>query len=462
MPIEKLKKIVGDGGWISDPHALEPHLSEWRDTYHGKTAIMVLPDSALKVSEVVKACAQTGTAIVPQGGNTGLSGGAIPDESGDQVLLSLSRMNRIRKISPLDYSMVAEAGCILADVQAAAVAVDRLFPLSLAAEGSCQIGGNLSTNAGGTNVVRYGTAREQVLGLEVVLANGEIWNGLRTLRKDNSGYDIKQIFLGAEGTLGIITAASLRLFPAVRDVQTAFVGIDNAQSAVDLFAALRGQLSDQVQAFELIPERALRFVLEHIPDTRRPLETAHPWYVLLESGGQGSMTSVEGALIEAHEAGLAQDIVLAKNSSERQQFWRLRHSISEAQKKEGASLKHDVSVPVSDVAKFVEEAERAVLQFMPGARIVAFGHIGDGNVHFNVSQPKNMSRQLFIAERDTMASTVYDVVDRFGGSISAEHGIGILKRNELLHRRSATEISVMRAMKAALDPNNLFNPGKVL
>jgi FAD/FMN-containing dehydrogenase len=462
MPVEKLKKIVGDNGWISDPDALEPHLSEWRDTYQGKAAIMVFPESALQVSEVVKACAETGTAIVPQGGNTGLCGGAIPDKSGDQVLLSLSRMNRIREISAQDYSMVAEAGCILADVQVAASEVDRLFPLSLAAEGSCQIGGNLSTNAGGTNVVRYGTAREQVLGLEVVLANGEIWNGLRTLRKDNSGYDIKHLFVGAEGTLGIITAASLRLFPAVRDVQTAFVAVDTAQAAVDLFATLRGQLSDQVQAFEIIPERALRFVLEHIPDTRRPLDAGHPWYVLLESGGHGSAPSVEEALINALDTGLAQDIVLAKNSSERQQFWRLRHSISEAQKKEGASLKHDVSVPVSDVGKFMEEAERAVLLLMPGARIVAFGHIGDGNVHFNVNQPKDMLPELFIAQRDTMASTVYDVVDRFGGSISAEHGIGVLKRSELLHRRSATEISVMRAMKAALDPNNLLNPGKVL
>jgi len=460
--IEKLKKIVGEKGWIDDPDVLEPHLSEWRDTFHGKTAIMLSPDSTEQVSAVVKACAAAKVAIVPQGGNTGLCGGAIPDETGDQVLLSLSRMNRIRTVSASDYSMVVEAGCILADVQAAAAAAKRLFPLSLAPEGSCQIGGNLSTNAGGTNVVRYGTAREQVLGLEVVLANGDIWDGLRTLRKDNSGYDIKQMFLGAEGTLGIITAAALRLFPPVEEVQTAFIGIDRPQAAVDLFAELRHRLSDQLQAFEIIPERALRFVLKHIPGTRRPLNDIHPWYVLVETAGRGSTRLVEEQLIAAIEEGLARDIVIAKNTSEKDQMWRIRHSISEAQKREGASLKHDVSVPVSEVGEFILAAESAVLRLLPECRVVAFGHIGDGNVHFNISQPKNMQAAAFIGERETIAATVYDVVDRFHGSISAEHGIGSLKREELVRRRSATEISVMKTIKAALDPDNLLNPGKVL
>lgn len=462
MLIEKLKKIVGEKGWIDDPDALEPHLSEWRDTFHGKTAIMLSPDSTEQVSAVVKACAAAKVAIVPQGGNTGLCGGAIPDETGDQVLLSLSRMNRIRTVSASDYSMVVEAGCILADVQAAAAAAKRLFPLSLAPEGSCQIGGNLSTNAGGTNVVRYGTAREQVLGLEVVLANGDIWDGLRTLRKDNSGYDIKQMFLGAEGTLGIITAAALRLFPPVEEVQTAFIGIDRPQAAVDLFAELRHRLSDQLQAFEIIPERALRFVLKHIPGTRRPLNDIHPWYVLVETAGRGSTRLVEEQLIAAIEEGLARDIVIAKNTSEKDQMWRIRHSISEAQKREGASLKHDVSVPVSEVGEFILAAESAVSRLLPECRVVAFGHIGDGNVHFNISQPKNMQAAAFIGERETIAATVYDVVDRFHGSISAEHGIGSLKREELVRRRSATEISVMKTIKAALDPDNLLNPGKVL
>ncbi len=462
MLLEKLKNIVGEKGWITDPASLEPFLSEWRDSYHGQTAIMLMPQSTEEVSAVVTACVAVGTAIVPQGGNTGLCGGAIPDASGKQVLLSLSRMNRIRALSPSDYSIVAEAGCILADVQAAAAGIDRLFPLSLAAEGSCQIGGNLSTNAGGTNVLRYGTAREQVLGLEVVLANGDIWDGLRTLRKDNCGYDIKQLFIGAEGTLGIITAASLRLFPCPEILQTALIAVADAQAAVDLFAMLRVRLSDRMQAFELIPDRAMRYVLKHIADTRCPFSDPSPWYVLLEFSAGAAQQTVEDELVPVLESGLAHDIVLAKNSREQQQMWRLRHSISEAQKREGASLKHDVSVPVGEVGHFIGEAETAVQRSFPGARVVAFGHVGDGNVHFNVSQPKDDAAGAFLERRDAMASIVYDVVERFGGSISAEHGIGVLKRGALIQYRSQVEVAVMRAIKAALDPDNLMNPGKVL
>jgi FAD/FMN-containing dehydrogenase len=462
MLIERLKKIVGDKGWISAADDLVANLTEWRDTYHGKTPIMVLPDSTQEVASVVKACADAGVAIVPQGGNTGLCGGAIPDSSGEQVLLSLTRMNRIRDISPDDYSMVVEAGCVLTDVQAAAAGVERLFPLSLAAEGSCQIGGNLSTNAGGTNVVRYGTAREQVLGLEVVLANGEIWDGLRTLRKDTCGYDIKQLFIGAEGTLGIITAASLRLSPCPHNLHTAFIALDSPQAAVDLFAMLRMRLSDRVQAFELIPDRAMRYVLKHIPDTRCPFEDVSPWYVLLEFAGGDESRSIEDELISVMESGLANDIVLAKNSTEQKQLWHLRHSISEAQKKEGASLKHDVSVPVGTVGRFIVAAEHAVTDSFPGTRVVAFGHVGDGNVHFNVSQPVATAPKEFLQQRDAVARVVYDIVDQYQGSISAEHGIGTLKRKELLRYRSKTEISVMRAIKAALDPDNVLNPGKVL
>ena len=462
MLLEKLKNVVGEKGWITDPAALKPFLSEWRDSYHGQTAIMLMPRSTEEVSAVVRACVAVGTAIVPQGGNTGLCGGAMPDASGKQVLLSLSRMNRIRALSPSDYSIVAEAGCILADVQAAAAGIDRLFPLSLAAEGSCQIGGNLSTNAGGTNVLRYGTAREQVLGLEVVLANGDIWDGLRTLRKDNCGYDIKQLFIGAEGTLGIITAASLRLFPCPENLQTALIAVADAQAAVDLFALLRVRLSDRMQAFELISDRAMRYVLKHIGDTRCPFSDSSPWYVLLEFSAGAAQQTLEDELVPVLESGLAHDIVLAKNSREQQQMWRLRHSISEAQKREGASLKHDVSVPVGEVGHFIGEAETAVQRSFPGARVVAFGHVGDGNVHFNVSQPKDDSAGAFLERRDAMASIVYDVVERFGGSISAEHGIGTLKRSALIQYRGQTEVAVMRAIKAALDPDNLMNPGKVL
>ena len=460
--IDELKAIVGESAWVTDTDALEPHLTEWRGSYRGRTPIMVMPDSTEAVAAVVKACASAGTAIVAQGGNTGLCGGAIPDSSGDQVLVSLSRMNRVRKVSPDDYSIVAEAGCVLADLQDAAEKADRLFALSLAAEGSCQIGGNLSTNAGGTNVLRYGTARDQVLGLEVVLPDGEVWSGLRTLRKDTAGYDVKQIFVGAEGTLGIITAASLRLFPRPENPQVALIAVDGPQSAVELFAELRGRLADQMQAFELISPRALRYVLRHIPDTRSPLDVERHWCVLLDTAAPAAGKSIEEELMAVLASGVAQDVIVAKSESERQDFWRLRHSISAAQKLEGASLKHDVSVPLGDVGRFIEEAEAAVVRAVPDARVVAFGHVGDGNVHFNVSQPKAMAPRAFIELRERVANVVYDKVAGFGGSISAEHGVGVLKREQLVRYRGETELALMRAIKDAIDPHNLMNPGKVL
>ena len=461
--IDRLKDIVGPNGWQADPDRLEPHLTEWRGTYRGRTPIMVMPGSTGEVAAVVSACREAGTAIVPQGGNTGLCGGAIPDASGEQILLSLSRMNRIRRVSPGDFSMVVEAGCILADVQSAADDADRLFALSLAAEGSCQIGGNLSTNAGGTSVLRYGTARDQVLGLEVVLPDGTVWEGLRTLRKDTAGYDIRQLFVGAEGTLGIITAASLRLFPRPENRQVAMIAVADAQAAVDLFAELRVRLADQMLAFELMSARSIRYVLEHIPGSRSPFaDDDHRWFVLLDSASPRRGPSFEDELAAAVEAGLAVDVAVAKNAGEQQDLWRLRHSISEAQKKEGASLKHDVSVPVGDVADFIRDAEAAVTGTVPGSRVVAFGHVGDGNVHFNVSQPRTMQPDAFISQRDRVATAVYDIVSRYAGSISAEHGIGVLKREALTRYRSAAEVGVMRAIKRALDPDNLTNPGKVL
>ena len=462
MLLNELKKIVGDRGWTSDADRLEPHLTEWRGTYRGCTPILLMPKSTKEVAALVKACASAATPIVVQGGNTGLCGGAIPDASGDQVLLSLMRMNRIREVSPNDYSLVAEAGCVLADLQRAAGDVDRLFALSLAAEGSCQIGGNLSTDAGGTNVLRYGTARDQVLGLEVVLPTGEVWEGLRILRKDTAGYDVKHLFVGAEGTLGVITAASLRLFPRPKNPQVAFIAVPAAQSAVDLFADLRGRLADQMIAFELISARALRYVLKHIPGTRSPIVDAHEWFVLLETAAPAGAEAVEANLQAVIGSGLALDAVLAKNDDEQRQLWRLRHTISEAQKKEGASLKHDVSVPVGDVGRFITEAEAAVNAAVPGSRVVAFGHVGDGNVHFNVSQPQEMPADAFIDLRDRVATVVYDIVLKFGGSVSAEHGVGVLKREALKRYRSATELALMRAIKAAIDPTNLMNPGKVL
>ena len=462
MLTKQLKAIVGAAGFTSEKVDLQPHLQEWRDRWHGKTLLMVSPDSTEQVSAVVRACSEAGTAIVPQGGNTGLCGGAIPDSSGKQVLLSLSRLNQIRSITAPDFSLVAEAGCVLESIQNAADAAGLFFPLSLAAEGSCQIGGNLSTNAGGINVLRYGTARDQALGLEVVLADGTIWNGLRSLRKDTAGYDLKQLFIGAEGTLGIITAACLRLYPAIRNANTVLLALPSAANAVEALAILRGELADQLQAFELIPQRAIRYVLRHIPSNKFPLGLESPWYVLLETSNIEMNEALESRLMALHERGLVSDIVIAKSRTEANDLWRLRHAISEAQKMEGASLKHDVSVPVNKVGEFLEAAEIAVHRQMPGVRAVPFGHVGDGNIHFNLSQPKKWSAEAFLAEQERLAEVVYDVVDSFGGSISAEHGIGQAKREHLQHYRGETEIRLMRAVKTALDPANIMNPGKVI
>ena len=460
--IDDLKKIVGPGNWATEGEALQLHLQEWRDIWRGSTAIMLQPGSVSEVSAIVKACAEAGVGIVPQGGNTGLCGGAIPDASGNQVLLSLARMNNIRNVSAADHTLVVEAGCTLTQVQEAAAGAGCFFPLSLAAEGSCQIGGNLSTNAGGINVLRYGTARDQALGLEVVLPDGRIWEGLRTLRKDTSGYDLKQWFIGAEGTLGIITAASLKMYPAVRDQQTAVVTLESPQQAVRLLALLRQALADQVQAFELIPRIAVEFVQKHIPDSRFPEADSLQWQVLIEIANQSDESALQNVLIAALEAGLLADVVIAKSRGEAEAMWRTRHAISEAQKKEGGSLKHDVSVPVAVVADFVEAASAEVLDAMPGIRPVAFGHVGDGNIHFNLSQPSDWTRERFLAEREPLARIVYDVVQSFDGSISAEHGIGQAKVDHLRHYRGELEVELMRAMKNALDPHNIMNPGKVI
>ena len=462
MLIDELKSIVGAAGWTDDPNELQPHLTEWRDLYQGKTLLMVSPDSTEQVSAVIMACAAAQTAVVPQGGNTGLCGGAIPDESGQQVLLSLSRMNAVRSISSNDFSMIVEAGCILADVQSAARKAGRFFPLSLAAEGSCQIGGNLSTNAGGINVLRYGNARDQVLGLEVVLADGTIWSGLRALRKDTAGYDLKHLFIGSEGTLGIITAANLRLYPEVGNTQTAMIAVESPKGAVDLLAELRTSLADQLLAFELMPSRAIRYLQRHMPDISVPFTADYPWYVLLETSLDDDVQLLETALAAALDTKIGLDAVIAKSIAEQEALWRMRHSISEVQKLEGASLKHDVSVPVGRIGEFIDEAEQAVLKIMPDARIVAFGHVGDGNVHFNVSQPKSWDADSFRNQADDIGSAIYDVVKTFEGSISAEHGIGQAKRKILRKYRSETEIDIMKSIKATLDPGNILNPGKVL
>jgi FAD/FMN-containing dehydrogenase len=462
MLLEELKSIVGPSGWSSDPDELRPHLTEWRDTYRGETLLMVSPENTGQVAAVIRACAASQTAVVPQGGNTGLCGGAIPDQSGHQVLLSLSRMNAIRSIAVNDFSMIVEAGCILANVQEAAREAGRYFPLSLAAEGSCQIGGNLSTNAGGINVLRYGSARAHVLGLEVVLADGRVWNGLRGLRKDTAGYDIKQLFIGSEGTLGIITAANLRLYPEIGSTQTAMIAVESPRQAVELLALLRGLLADRLLAFELIPSRAVRYLQRHMPAPSIPFSTSQPWHVLLEASLDDNLGALENALATALENRIARDVVVAKNISEREAFWRIRHSISEVQKFEGVSLKHDVSVPVGKIGEFIDAAEAAVLKHTPDARIVAFGHMGDGNVHFNVSQPRGADAEEFRGKAAEIGTLIYDIVSDFGGSISAEHGIGQAKREILRRYKDEEEIAVMKSIKAALDPGNILNPGKVL
>lgn len=462
MLLAKLKTIVGPGGWTCEPEELKPHLTEWRNTFRGETRIMVSPSTADEVSRVVSACASERVGIVPQGGNTGLCGGAIPDETGDQVLLSTARLNRIRSIDPQNYSMVVEAGCILSTIQDKAREHDRFFPLSLAAEGSCQIGGNLSTNAGGINVIRYGTARSHVLGLEVVLADGTIWDGLRSLRKDTAGYDMKQVFLGSEGTLGIITAASLRLYPDPGEMTTAFVAIRSAHQAVDLLSALRTSLADRIQAFELISDRALRFVVRHIPGTRNPFDNGHSWYVLIDVALGSDSGLLEHELMRSIEDDLALDGVIAKSNIEADALWRLRHSIAEAQKHEGASLKHDISVPVGSIGEFLERAQSLVDKMLPGARLCTFGHVGDGNLHYNVSQPRDGDIEQFKNRGASLTNAIYDLVTEIGGSISAEHGIGILKKEYLARYRSGTELDLMQRLKRALDPQNTLNPGKVI
>jgi FAD/FMN-containing dehydrogenase len=464
--LERIRAVVGPRGWVAETADMAPYLVEERGLYRGRARAVVRPASTQEVADVVRICAESGIAIVPQSGNTGLVGGGIPHDHGEEIVLSLARMNRVRAIDPLNYTITVEAGCILASVQKAAADVDRLFPLSLGAEGTCQIGGNLSTNAGGIAVLRYGMARDLVLGLEVVLPDGRIWNGLRGLRKDNTGYDLKQLFVGAEGTLGIITAAVLKLFPRPGAVETGFIAVPSPAAAIELLARTRAGTGDAVTAFELISRRALEMVLRHIPGTTDPLASQSPWYVLIEASSgaaDGALrAALEQVLAEGAEAGLVQDATLAASGEQTKALWRLRESITEAQKPEGGSIKHDVSVPVSKVPEFIERASAACEAALPGIRIVAFGHAGDGNIHFNLSQPVGADRAAYLARWEEFNRIVHDIVAELQGSISAEHGIGRLKREELVHYKAPLEIEMMRLLKQALDPKGIMNPGKVV
>jgi D-lactate dehydrogenase (cytochrome) len=464
--LERLRQVVGERGFIADPHAMEPYLLEERGTYHGAARAVLRPAATAEAAEIVKLCAAARIPIFPQGGNTGLSGGAVPWEDGRGIVLSLGRMNKIRHIDPTDYSITVEAGCILAEVQKAAEAVDRLFPLSLGAEGTCQIGGNISTNAGGIAVLRYGNMRSLVLGLEVVLPDGRIWNGLRALRKDNTGYDLKQLFIGGEGTLGIVTAATLRLFPLPKGVETAFLGLARVEDAMELFARARKASGDQLTAFELISRFGIDMALKHVPGVIDPLQQKFPWYVLVEMSSSeaqsGIKETLEQFLADVMEAGLVKDGVIATSSAQAKDLWRIREGLVEAQKYEGGSIKHDISVPVSKVATFILAANKAIAERLPGIRPNAFGHVGDGNIHYNIHQPAAADTKVFLARREEFNRIVHDIAVGLDGSISAEHGIGRLKVEELARYKPPIEIELMRRVKEALDPAGIMNPGKII
>lgn len=464
--LDRFSDIVGGDYAIRDHAEMRGYLHEWRDRYVGHAAMVLRPGSTQEVSDIMRVANETRTAIVPQGGNTGLVGAQIPYESGHEVVLSLGRLNQVRSVDPLDNTMTVDAGCILATIQAQADMVGRMFPLSLGSEGTCQIGGNLSSNAGGTGVLAYGNARNLVLGLEVVLADGRIWDGLRALRKDNTGYDLKDIFIGAEGTLGIITAAVLKLFPVPRDIATTFIGVPSPAAAVALLSLASEISGGRVTGFEIMPRIGLEYVLRHVDGARDPLTEAHPWYVLMElSGGEsgGVLREPCERILEAgYQSELLSDAAIAENVLQTSELWRLRTSLSEVQKHEGGSIKHDVSVPVSKIPAFLEEATNTVKRYIPGCRPVPFGHIGDGNIHFNISQPETADTAAFLNCWEDVNDIVHNIVRSFGGSVSAEHGIGRMKRHMMEQIKSPVELDMMRSLKQTFDPNNILNPDKML
>jgi FAD/FMN-containing dehydrogenase len=467
--LDRLKDAVGARGFSEDPAEIAPHLEEWRGKYRGSTPLLLKPATTAEVSAILAICDQTRTPIVTQGGNTGLVGGQIPLHG--EVLLSTSRLNRVRALDERGMTLTVEAGVTLAAVQQAAAAKNLLFPLSLASEGSCTIGGNIATNAGGTHVLRYGMTRALVLGLEVVQANGVVLDMLRGLHKDNTGYDLKQIFIGSEGTLGVITAAILRLFPMPDVTVVAFAGLPSPEAAVALLGRMQAATGGMLSAFELLPRLALELVTRHIAGTRDPFSSQGngaapaPWYVLMEAtGGRDAnlAATFETALAAAIEDGLADDAVVAASQTQAGELWKLRESVSEAQKREGASIKHDISVPVGAIPAFLKKALPAVEAIVPGARPVSFGHLGDGNLHFNFNSPRAGDDPAFLARWEEVQLCVHDLVKEFGGSISAEHGIGIMKVASQPRYKSHAELDAMRALKRTFDPNNILNPGKTV
>ena len=464
--LDRFAAIVGDGNVLRRPQDIAPRLIENRGLYRGASPMVLKPGSTEEVSAILTLATETRTPVVPQTGNTGLVGGQVPRENGTDLILSLERMNRIRDVDPVANVLVAEGGAILADVQKAAEEVQRLFPLSLGSEGSCRIGGNLSTNAGGTAVLAYGNMRQLCLGLEVVLPTGEIWNGLRRLKKDNTGYDLRDLFIGAEGTLGVITGAVLKLFPQPVGRQVALAGVASPAHALRLFEKASNLCGTSLTGFEIMPRLGVEFTTRHIEGVRDPLSEPHPWYALIDISTSDSAETAETmvhALLEwGLETGLVRDAVIAGSLAQQKALWHMRESMSDAQKPEGGSIKHDVSVPVSSIPLFMDEAGKAVMAAIPGARICAFGHLGDGNIHYNISQPVGADKAAFLARWHEINEIVHGIVLSLNGSISAEHGIGQLKRDELARIRPAIEIDLMRRIKRAFDPANIMNPGKVV
>jgi FAD/FMN-containing dehydrogenase len=461
-----LKAAVGSGSWFDSQPDLAPYLTDFRRLYSGATPLVLLPRTTHEVSRILEICNRDEVAVVPHGGNTSYCGAATPDESGSQIVLSMRRLNRIRRLDPDNDSMIVEAGCTLAEAQSAARGAMRLFPLSLGSEGTAQIGGNLSTNAGGTAVLRYGMMRDLVLGLEVVLADGRVMSGLKSLRKDNTGYDVKSLFVGAEGTLGVITAASLKLFPLPADTATALVGVDSPQHALELLTRLRTAAGDQVTTFELMPRLAVELTVKHIAGVADPLAEVAPWYLLIELTSPNPRQNLAALLADELDqcavTGLVMNAVLATSIAQSLAMWKLRESIPEAQRHHGASLKHDISVPVSSVPRLIADGSALVRRLVPEGDVVGYGHLGDGNLHFNVSQRPGSDRAAFLERGRVLERAIFDLVDSMGGSISAEHGIGRLKALEFASRTDPVELALMRDLKRTLDPKGILNPGKVL
>ena len=464
--LDRLKAIVGPGGFIERAEDTVAYTRPWRGKWNGRTPLVLRPKSTEEVAAIVKLCAETCTPVVPQGGNTGVTYGGLPSADLSEVVVSTARMRRVRDVDILNDTMTVEAGVVLKEIQTAAAEHDRLFPLSLGAEGSCQIGGNISTNAGGIQVLRYGNTRNLVLGLEVVLPDGRVWDGLLGLRKDNTGYDMKQMFIGAEGTLGIITAAVLRLFPKPTEAQSAWIAVDSPKAGLDLLVHMKGAMGEAITSFELIRRSIIDFLLTGVPGHTDPLSEAHPWYVLMEVTGQGAVGSLSEPLTQALESaaekGLVRDAVIASSGEQAKRLWRMREDLPDAQKAAGGSIAHDVSVPLSRLAEFIARADAEMEKAYPAVRPCCFGHLGDGNMHYNPLCPADWTYERFAAETENINGIVHDIVSSVGGSISAEHGIGRLRLEENLRYKDPIEMDLMVRMKRALDPLNIMNPGRVV